>query len=218
MHFIGNIWRFKTRQLVVSVDAFEDDDLDLSFDDDGSVRAGLDSGEFVAFTARARVTDSMGGELATDFLGGCIYRSLAEFGSSHRDPDPMNRNCSIMRAGRNVGICHYFPDMVKTVCKEARRALLCRPKLYIRETNMTTYRVLAIAAGENWTGQAEEVGEANTKEEAVALVKRLGYPVLVEGEGGCVDCYDAEDAPSVYGIEVDGRGAISVTYTADEAR
>ena len=125
MHFIGNIWRFKTRQLVVSVDAFEDDD--------GSVRAGLDSGEFVAFIARARVTDSMGGELATDFLGSCIYRSLAEFGSSHRDPDPMNRNCSIMRAGQDVAIGHYFPDMVKTVCKEARRALLRRPKLYIRE-------------------------------------------------------------------------------------
>ena len=91
------------------------------------------------------------------------------------------------------------------------------PALTEKGTNMATYRVLAIATGENWQGEAEEVGEANSKEEAIALIKRLGYPTIIDGEGGCVDCYDAEDAPGIYGIDADGRGAISVTYKADEA-
>ena len=75
------------------------------------------------------------------------------------------------------------------------------------------YRVLAIQIGDGWIStDNEEVGEADDRAEAIALVKSLGYHVLVEGEGGSVDCYDAEDAPGIYGIEPDGRGAISVTY------
>jgi hypothetical protein len=62
-------------------------------------------------------------EIGADVLGGCAYKTVREFYTSHRDPDPMNRNCSIMRAtkGQNVVICHYFPDMVQQAIAEARR-------------------------------------------------------------------------------------------------
>ena len=85
-------------------------------------RAGLISGRYVGFCARARVLDAEGNVLATDYLGNCIYKSLQEFASGHRDPDPLNRNCSLMRQarGQDMIICHYFPDMVRIVCDEAR--------------------------------------------------------------------------------------------------
>lgn len=58
-------------------------------------------------------------------LGCCSYRSFKDFYAGHRDPDPMNRNCTIMRAARgdNVVICHYFPGMVSQAIGEARAAL-----------------------------------------------------------------------------------------------
>lgn len=63
--------------------------------------------------------------IGSDHLGGCAYKNASEFFTSHRDPDPMNRNCSIMRAARgdNVSICHYFPDMVKQAIADARHTL-----------------------------------------------------------------------------------------------
>jgi hypothetical protein len=63
--------------------------------------------------------------LAHDHLGACAYASVLEFYTAHRCRDPMNRNCSVMRAkrGDNVVICHYFPDMVATAISEARDAI-----------------------------------------------------------------------------------------------
>lgn len=117
------IWAFKTARFDVRFYAEETDGLDLSWDEDGSTFEGLAPGELVAFCACVEV--SMDGRtIATDYLGECIYRSAEEFCTGHRDPDPMNRNCSIMRAAKgNVSICHYFPDMVSTAIEEAREAL-----------------------------------------------------------------------------------------------
>ena len=83
------------------------------------------SGRYVGFCARAQVLDAEGHVLAADHLGNCIYASLHEFASGHRDADPLNRNCSLMRQarGQNVVICHYFPDMVRIVCEAARVTL-----------------------------------------------------------------------------------------------
>jgi hypothetical protein len=78
MHTLGIIREFRTPNFTVRVTAEEDNYLDLSFDDDGSVREGLNSGELIAFCAKAAVY-CQGTELATDYLGGCIYRSIAEF-------------------------------------------------------------------------------------------------------------------------------------------
>lgn len=63
--------------------------------------------------------------IGRDTLGGCAYNSIREFYTAHRDPDPMNRNSSIMRAaqGDNVAICHYFPDMVRQTIADARATL-----------------------------------------------------------------------------------------------
>jgi hypothetical protein len=124
---VGTIRRFKTRNFVVIVDAIEEDQLDLSFDDTGEVRAGLESGKFIAFCARARVYLN-GAELASDYLGGCIYESLDAF-MDHKDCGRQNREYASKGERGRCG--SYFHDMIRTVCKEARaeKAKLCRVHL-----------------------------------------------------------------------------------------
>ena len=120
-----NVWSFETANLRVAYDVAPEDDLDLSWDDDGSTREGLESGKYVAFVARVRVSHkATGAELGVDYLRSCIYESAEAF-ISHRDPDPMHRNCSIMRAARGANVCigHYFPDMVSSAIHEARKQL-----------------------------------------------------------------------------------------------
>ena len=121
---IANLWTYETKRFTVTVDALVDHDPDLSFDETGDTQAKVESGEWTLFCARARV--EMGGRvLADDYLGNCIYENLDDFASDHRDPDPMKRNCSIMRAkwGANAAVSHYLPEMVATVCREAREFL-----------------------------------------------------------------------------------------------
>jgi len=73
--------------------------------------------------------------LAHDCLGGCAYSSVREFITSHRDPDPLNRNSSIMRAtcGQDMSICHYFPDMVAEATRQARDELRRVRAIPVRE-------------------------------------------------------------------------------------
>ena len=70
-------------------------------------------------------------EIGSDSLGACSYASFDDFVASHRDRDPMNRNCSVMRAkrGEYVVICHYFPDMVRQAIADARRNSLAASRL-----------------------------------------------------------------------------------------
>ncbi len=130
------IWSFVTGAFTVRVDALPETDLDLSWDETGDAARGLESGRYAAFCARAQVLDAEGRVLAADYLGNCICESTAEFGSAHRDPDPLNRNSSIMRAkrGSQTVICHYFPDLVRGVCRGARAALRAHAALYLRPT------------------------------------------------------------------------------------
>ena len=119
MHILGTIREFHTSNFTVRVTAEEDNDIDLSFDDDGSVREGLENGKFIAFCAKAAVYYK-GTELATDCLGGCIYRSLDEF-MDHRECGKQNK---VYAAKGETGRCgSYFADMVKQVCDEARKEL-----------------------------------------------------------------------------------------------
>ena len=71
------------------------------------------------------------GSRTRDGLGGCAYKTVREFYTSHRDADPMNQDCSAMRAARgsNVAICHYFPDMVSEAIADARRNLADVPRI-----------------------------------------------------------------------------------------
>ena len=119
MYILGTIREFHTPNFTVRVTAEEDNYLDLSFDDDGSVREGLENGKFIAFCAKAAVYYK-GTELATDYLGGCIYRSLDEF-MDHRECGKQNK---VYAAKGETGRCgSYFADMVKQVCDEARKEL-----------------------------------------------------------------------------------------------
>ncbi len=94
---IGTIREFKTQNFHVVVDAVEEFDLDLSWDENGSTREGLENGSLIAFCARARVF-FRGLEIASDYLGGCIYKSLADF-EDHRECGKQNR-ATIRREGR----------------------------------------------------------------------------------------------------------------------
>ncbi len=149
---IGTIREFKTQNFHVVVDAVEEFDLDLSWDENGSTREGL----------------------------GCIYKSLADF-EDHRECGKQNR-ATIRREGRfqvyrkarpyqnclspkdklkkrgfatreraevwakanakeayeifETGKCgSYFADMVSEVCKEARKAIADYKHIRVREVN-----------------------------------------------------------------------------------
>ena len=96
-----NVWQFNTANFRVEFNVAPDDDLDLSWDDDGSTREGLESGKYVAFVAEARVIHKpTGAELGADYLGGCIYESALQF-------------------RQQVG--GYFTDMIHEAITSARR-------------------------------------------------------------------------------------------------
>jgi hypothetical protein len=119
MYNLGTIRKFETENFTVIVDAQEENDLDLSFDEDGSVAEGLDSGKFVAFVARARVLFH-GEEIAVDYLGGCVYESIEEF-MDHRECGRANR--TFEEHGQSGRCGSYFTDMIHTVVTEAREHL-----------------------------------------------------------------------------------------------
>lgn len=115
------IRKFKTQHFTVIVDTLPEHDLDLSWDDDGSTAKGLNNGSLVAFVARARVLGPSGMELASDYLGECIYESPEAF-EDHRECGRYNRELEAYGA---VGRCgSYFADMVSNVCSEARKEWL----------------------------------------------------------------------------------------------
>lgn len=120
----GKVWEFRTARFTVSLILEHDRGYRYDGDDeDGETQDALDSGDLVAFNSCVRV-ELDGETIAENWLHGSVYgaEEVAEFYSAHRDEDPMNRNCSIMRAvrGANVCICHYFPSMVAEACEEAR--------------------------------------------------------------------------------------------------
>lgn len=116
------IWSFKTAHFKV---ALEITDCHDSWDgDDADVQEQIDRGEIAWFDATVAVYLD-GNLIGRDDLGCCAYKTVGEFYTSHRDSDPMNRNCSIMRNARggNVVICHYFPSMVSQAITDARANL-----------------------------------------------------------------------------------------------
>jgi len=125
---LGTIREFKTKNFTVRVTAEEDWDTDLSWDEDGSVRKGLESGEFIAFQVSATVY-YRGREVGADYLGGCIYKSIEEF-MDHKECGKQNREYA---AKGDPGRCgSYFSGMVHEAIKQARKELTAnRP--YIRQ-------------------------------------------------------------------------------------
>lgn len=123
MQSLGVMREFKTANCRVIVDALPEDDLDLSWDDDGSIRKGLESGRFIAFGARVRVFVN-GQELGTDYLGGCVYKDFADF-MDHRACGKQNRK--LAKQGKEGSCGSYFHQMISEAITEARknRAQLC---------------------------------------------------------------------------------------------
>lgn len=126
-------WEFKTARFRVCLEIRQDLDYRYDGDDEnGETQAGLDAGDFVAFDSLVRVFLD-GVEVSSDSLGGSVYgvNDVAEFWTAHRGADPLDRNCSIMRAARgsNVCICHYFPEMVRQAIAAARATICNAPRL-----------------------------------------------------------------------------------------
>lgn len=90
MQSIGIIREFETENFRVVIDAVEDFDVDLSFDETGETRRKLENGSLVCFTARARVFLN-GAEVSSDYLGSCIYESLKAF-MDHKECGKANRD------------------------------------------------------------------------------------------------------------------------------
>lgn len=124
------MFRFETDNFTVRATIEADQDVDISFDETDETRDKLASGQWMAFGTIVTV-EHAGIELGSASLWGSIYAKPHEFFSDHRGADPMNRNCSIMRAanGGNTSICHYFPDLVKEAIEDARRTLAKMPKV-----------------------------------------------------------------------------------------
>lgn len=122
-------WEFRTEHFRVALE-IEPEECDPAdcFEFDKDIEA-VRNGDVEWFCAIVSVYATIGEHNETrvgySSLGACAYASISDFYTSHRDPDPMNRNCTIMRAskGKNVGICHYFPSMVAEAIQDARKYL-----------------------------------------------------------------------------------------------
>lgn len=124
------MYRFETAQFIVRAVIVPDPDVDVSFDETGETAEKVASGEWQAFGTIVTVSHQ-GIVLGESSLWGSIYRDPLEFFTGHRGPDPMDRNCSTMKAARGANVCigHYFPDMVREACGAARTALGNMPKV-----------------------------------------------------------------------------------------
>jgi hypothetical protein len=135
MTYLETVWEFNTKRFRVALEIGEEttDPADsFQFQEDIDAVYNGDVAWFwcrVAVYLKADKHTKI--ELGADSLGCCAYSSVQEFYTSHRDPDPMNRNCTIMRAarGRNAYICYYFPGMVSQAIGAARRRLTNMPAM-----------------------------------------------------------------------------------------
>jgi hypothetical protein len=129
----GTVWEFKTARFTVSLMLRREFGYQYDGDDEGGeTQANLDTGEYVAFSNFVYV-ELDGTIIASDSLFCSVYAAdeVEQFWTAHRDPDAMNRNCSLMRAARGANVCigHHFPDMVRNAIREAREHLINVPKM-----------------------------------------------------------------------------------------
>jgi len=128
METLATIREFKTRNFRVIIDAIPEYFPDLSWDETGEVSEKINAGEYWVFCARARVIHNELGEIASDYLGECIYDSPDAF-QDHRECAAYTRK---LREQGSHAICgSYFADMVRTVCTEARKDINYRNNQYI---------------------------------------------------------------------------------------
>lgn len=117
MNYSKNIIReWKLSRFTVRMEAIEESDIDLSFDETGEVLADLEAGLLVSFCAKASVLLD-GNEIASDYLGSCIYKTYADF-MDHAECAAQNREYA--RKGDPARVGSYFSGMIKGVVADAR--------------------------------------------------------------------------------------------------
>jgi hypothetical protein len=104
------IYTFKTARFTVTLAVAPEeinprDCFDMNEDDYRELCEKIDSCNYVWFVARVKI-ECDGREVGVDYLGGCCYDNVDQF--------------------RRDG---YFHDMVRNVCRQARRAIANPPKL-----------------------------------------------------------------------------------------
>lgn len=113
------MWTFETANFSVEWAITPDYDLDLSWDEDGEVRAKLESGEYQSFGSRVTVTHKATGEIiGEDSLWGSIYADPREF----RD-----------HIGARGRWGSYIRDLVSGACSEARKRVQALHAIQLRE-------------------------------------------------------------------------------------
>ena len=127
---LATIREFRTAHFAVAVEAYPDEDLDLSsWDEDGSVAEGLNSGALVAFVAQVRVIHDALGEIASTSLGGCIYGDFADI-EDHRECGAYNRE--LIAKGERGRCGSQFSGMIAEACSEARASLRAAKGIHVR--------------------------------------------------------------------------------------
>lgn len=125
------IWEFETARFRVALEV-EPEDFDpadrFEFEEDIEYARSGDLAAWFSATVKVYLDGRL---IGRDDLGACSYRTLEEFYTGHRDPNPLNRNCTAYRAahGENAVICHYFPGMVLEAIRKARNTLAETPKM-----------------------------------------------------------------------------------------
>lgn len=114
MKTFATIRRFKAGRFSVSVNAVDDYDVDMSFDETGEVRRDIENGRLMVFAVVAKCYLD-GIELASDYLVGCIYSNPFEF------MDHVGIKQKAKTDGCNYGSC--FSDMVRNVIAQARKTV-----------------------------------------------------------------------------------------------
>ena len=115
MQTLENIYKFNTRNFTIKVDAMEEHDPDLSWDETGETQRMIERGEWLCFTVKATLS-FRGMKIAEDYLGNCIHENTRDF----RD------HFGIAKL-KNTG--SYFSDMVRNVISEGRKTLSEIPTL-----------------------------------------------------------------------------------------
>lgn len=119
------VWEFSTANFRIALEiAPEWEDPEGQFENPQEIE-DIRSGRIEWFSASVIVYGPDNIELGQSHLGCCVYHNVSDFYTSHRNPDPMWRNCSLMRAekGHNFVICEYFPSMIREAIAEARLRL-----------------------------------------------------------------------------------------------
>jgi hypothetical protein len=157
MYKLGTIREWKTQNFHVIVDAVEETDLDLSWDEDGSTRQGLENDSLIAFCARVRVF-LRGLEVSSDYLGNCVYKSLEDF-MDHKECAAQQR-----KMWRNRGRFNIYSKATKSRLKPRGFATRERAEQWAQKHASEPYDIFESVCGSYFAGMVRTVISEARKE------------------------------------------------------